>query len=233
MFGWFSKKPLEFSYDIHSHLLPGLDDGVRSFEEAIEILRFFEFMGIKKAITTPHIYRDVYPNSEKAILDRLEILKLKIAESDIGVEVSAAAEYFLDDTFHRRVKEADLLLTWEQNHLLFETSFYNRPLFFDEVVFDMKAAGYIPVLAHPERYHYLEHDLEWLITRIQGGLKVQVNLLSLAGAYGNTPKKIAQLLLRESLVSFLGSDIHRSSQISALSKSLTSRISKKGLLNAR
>lgn len=233
MFGWFSKRTLELSYDIHSHLLPGLDDGVRSFEESIEILRFFESKGIRRAITTPHVYRDVYPNSEKAILDRLEILRQKIAEAGIGVEVSAGAEYFLDDTFHRRLKDGNSLLAWEQNHLLFETSFYNRPLFFDEAVFDMKAAGYIPVLAHPERYHYLERDLEWLTTRIHGGLKVQVNLLSLAGGYGPTPRKIAQLLLRESLVSFLGSDIHRASQIALLSKSLTRRIVKDGLQNAR
>ena len=225
MFGWFAKSRLKLSYDVHSHLLPGLDDGVKSFEESIAILRFFEMNGVNKVITTPHIYKNVYPNSEKSILNRLEVLKSKIADEGLSVQIEAAAEYFLDDEFISRVKKGEPLLTWEGSNLLIETSFYNRPLYFDEALFELRSAGYNPVLAHPERYHYLEGNLEWLTDRISEGLDVQVNLLSLAGVYGKTPHKIAKYLLKESLVSFLGSDIHREEQLKHLSEVLTKNIS--------
>lgn len=233
MFGWFKRNRLTLSYDVHSHLLPGLDDGVRSFEESIEILRFFELHGVKKVVTTPHIYKNVYPNSEKSILSRLEVLQTKIAEAGLTIEVLAAAEYFLDEDVIQRAKRREGFLTWEGNNMLVETSFYNRPIFFDEALFELRSAGYNPVLAHPERYHYLEGNLDWLTERIAGGLDIQVNLLSLAGAYGKTPQRIAKHLLRESLVSFLGSDIHRADQLPQLSKVLTKNINTGKLVNVQ
>ncbi|MFY0599349.1 MAG: capsular biosynthesis protein [Cyclobacteriaceae bacterium] len=232
MFDWLSgKKTASLTIDIHSHLIPHIDDGVKSLDESITILQTFEELGFTKVITTPHIYPEVYPNEERTILEKFSILKEEAESRGITLKLECAAEYFLDTTFLERVKKGEDILSFGDKYVLFETSFYAKPLIIDEAVFHLKSRGFKPVMAHPERYQYLENDFGWLKTQRENGVKMQVNLPSLVGAYGKIPKRNATKLLDNSMVDFLGSDIHRPSQISVLKKSLKHRIKKNRLLN--
>lgn len=227
----FSRKNINLTVDIHSHLLPGLDDGVKSFDESIEILQNLQSFGFKKVITTPHIYPEVYPNTPEGIAAQFEILTKKIKSYGISLEVEFAAEYQMDALFLETIRSGDRLLSFGDGYVLFETSFYTKPLIFNDVIFELQSKGYKPVFAHPERYHYMEKDLSWLRSLHNQGIKLQVNLPSLVGAYGEGPKKIANRLLKESMVSFLGSDIHRANQVGVLRQALKEKIKENALLN--
>ncbi|MFT6865773.1 MAG: protein-tyrosine phosphatase [Cyclobacteriaceae bacterium] len=232
MFDWInSRKKLNLTVDIHSHLLPGLDDGVKSFDESIEILQNLQSFGYKKVITTPHIYPEVYPNTPAGIAERFDILSKKIKTYGISIELEFAAEYQMDSLFLETIKSDAQLLSFGEGYVLFETSFYSKPLIFNEVIFELQSKGYTPVFAHPERYHYLEKDLSWLRSLHSQGVKLQVNLPSLVGAYGDGPKKTANRLLDASMVSFLGSDIHRANQVGVLRQALQQKIKENVLLN--
>jgi len=233
MLGWFSKKEkVHLKVDIHSHLLPGIDDGVNSFEESISILKAFEQLGFKKLITTPHIYKEYYPNTREIILDKLSLLQEKVEEAKLGIRVEAAAEYFMDEHLIELLGGDSPLLSFGQfNYVLIETAFYTRPIIFDETIFKLKSKGYTPVLAHPERYYYLEKDLGWLKKIRENGVKLQVSLPSLRGAYGPEVKDVARRLTKEHMVDFLGSDIHRRAQMSIVRDALNMRLIPQNLLN--
>ncbi|MRS60837.1 histidinol-phosphatase [Larkinella terrae] len=195
--------------DIHSHLIPGIDDGVPDLETALTCLRAFEEMGYKKVITTPHILRDYYPNSSDTIRRGLDELREAIAGTDLKIEVEAAAEYLIDDHFVNLLQAKDLLSFGANNYLLVELSFANAPLNLDEIVFQIQTKGYQPILAHPERYSYLKDQSErFRKLRVQGCL-FQLNLLSLVGQYGGRVQQQAKQLLDDSMVDFVGSDLHR------------------------
>ncbi|MEO9475699.1 MAG: CpsB/CapC family capsule biosynthesis tyrosine phosphatase [Cyclobacteriaceae bacterium] len=224
--GIFSGKKLNLEVDIHSHLLPGIDDGVKSYDEAIEILQNFQSLGYRKIITTPHIYPEVYPNTPEIIREKFSVLQKKGRSYGLSLELDYAAEYFMDQHFLAAIKSGDEILSFSEGHVLVETPFYTRPMIFDEVMFELKARGFKPVFAHPERYQYLEKDLSWLRSLHQQDIKLQVNLPSLEGAYGEAPRKIAKKLINESLVSFFGSDIHRAEQLGVLRRASQQKISK-------
>ena len=221
--------------DIHSHLIPGIDDGVSSLEDSLEIIRFFEHAGYKKLITTPHIKPSRYPNQPADIRSGLLSLQEAVEQEGINVIVEAAAEYYIDETFLSLIVSKDEVLTFGDNYILMETSFYNKPVNLEEIIFEIKAAGYRPVLAHPERYQYLENDLSWLKSIKEHGILFQVTLTSLEGYYGHAPKEIARKLINEGMADFLGSDIHRPGQIELNKKALKNKYVRKalktGLLN--
>lgn len=227
-----SSKKIDVSVDIHSHLLPGLDDGVKSFDESIEILQSLQSFGYEKVVTTPHIYPEVYPNTAEDILQKFKILQKKIKTYGLSLDVDCAAEYLLDESFLNTIKSGDQILSFGDGYVLFETSFYTKPLLFDEVIFELQSKGYKPVFAHPERYQYLEKDLGWLKSLHSQGVFLQVSLPSLVGAYGEMPKKYARKMLKESLVAFLGSDIHRSNQLGVLKLALNEKVKDNNWLNS-
>ena len=145
-------------FDIHSHLVPGIDDGVGSWEESMLIIERLLHLGFKGCVTTPHIYNDVYPNNEDDILGHASEGKKIITESGLDFSFHIAAEYYMDEIFLNKIKEGKKLLTIYEKYVLFETGFISRPLIFDEVVFELKARGYKPIIAHPERYRYVLED---------------------------------------------------------------------------
>ncbi len=215
--------------DIHSHLIPGIDDGVNSLEDSLEIIRFFERAGYKKIITTPHIKSLKYPNQPADIRNGLLSLQEAVKQEEINISIEAAAEYYIDETFLSLIVSKDEVLTFGDNYLLMETSFYSKPVNMEEIIFESKAAGYQPVLAHPERYQYLENDLSWLKSIKEYGILFQVTLTSLEGYYGHAPKELAQKLINERMVDFLGSDIHRPGQIELNKKALRNKYVRKAL----
>ena len=207
--------------DMHSHLIPGIDDGARDLEDSLALVHTLCDMGIKRVVTTPHIMSDAYPNTPETILNGLAKLKEALKSEDIEVEIEAAAEYYLDEWFVETL-EREPLMTFggPKKYLLFETSYVSQPLSLQEIIFRMQSLGYTPVMAHPERYQYF-----WEIDNIspiaelkERGSLLQVNLTSFAGTRGKRAAKIARDLARAGLIDFVATDLHRIAQVQAIKK---------------
>lgn len=224
----------ELHTDIHSHLIPGIDDGARDMEESILLLKKMEALGYKKVITTPHVMADGYKNTPRTVLTGLAALRRAAKEENIDINIDAAAEYYLDDGFHTHLNNKDLLTVGD--YLLIETSYVSKPLQFDAMIFDIQAAGFKPMLAHPERYRYIKALKKEYGAMKEKGIFFQVNLNSFSGHYGKEAKKKVDFLSDAGMIDFLGSDIHRMKQAEILgdvlkSETLRSVFSNNTILN--
>ena len=206
--------------DMHSHLLPGLDDGAETLAHSLDLLRELQALGFTKLIMTPHIMGDFYKNTPEGIRQALALLRTAAAEAGLGnVALECAAEYYLDEWLGRKLADGTELLTFggEHRYLLLETSYLNEPLNLNGTIFDLQAAGYRPVLAHPERYVYLYQrfsELERL--RQKQGVLLQLNLNSLAGYYSPAARHVAEKLIDAKMVDFVGTDTHHLRHTAAL-----------------
>jgi len=206
--------------DIHSHLLPGLDDGVEMLEESLKIIKSFEELGYKKLITTPHIMSDFYKNSPQTILPILKELQSYI-QGKTDIQIQAAAEYYLDEAFIDLLNNGkDNLLTLGNEYILFETSFMSEPVYLKEAIFKIQSLGLKPILAHPERYQYLHNDWELATDLFERGTLFQLNLNSLIGYYSIPVKKMAAKLIKSRMVHFFGSDCHNLQHMEVFRNSL-------------
>lgn len=189
--------------DYHSHLLPGVDDGVQTVEESLEILRLYEQLGIREVWFTPHIMEDI-PNTTAGLRSRFEQFQKRYTGN---IRLHLAAEYMLDNLFKERLAHRDLLPIGEEgNHLLVETSYFNPPMDLYGIMEKIKSAGFIPILAHPERYTYmLKCDYQKLRSK---GILFQINLFSLVGYYGNGAQQKVKYLLGQQICHCCGTDIH-------------------------
>ena len=213
MLGWFKKssqilEPIDFSVigvDLHSHLIPGIDDGAKDLVDSVTIIKELINQGFSKIITTPHIMSDLYKNTPETIHSGLEILKRRLANDNIEIDISAAAEYYVDYDFEQRIGN-EKFLTFGEKYILIEFSFLESPRNMYDIIFKLQLEGYVVVLAHPARYQYFDlKDYESLINR---GVLFQLNLLSLIGYYSNQVKANAKLLIDNKFVSFVGTDCH-------------------------
>jgi protein-tyrosine phosphatase len=212
---------------MHSHLLAGLDDGVKSHDEAVLILQNFSRLGYKKIITTPHIMSDYYRNEPEQILAKLEELKPILAEIQLQITVEAAAEYYLDETLIAKINDEKRLLTFGSNYLLFETNFFSEPFQLNEFIFNAITHGYKPILAHPERYQYMTmQKAEDLKDR---GVLLQLNIPSIVGFYGKPVERMAVKLIEAGLIDLVGSDCHSQLQFNALEDAFKNKNFKKAL----
>jgi tyrosine-protein phosphatase YwqE len=211
--------------DIHSHLIPGIDDGVQTIEESIFLIRELESIGIKKIITSPHIKGEIFENTPEIILNGLEKLKAEIKKQGISIEIEVCAEYFIDDYFINKIRNNEKFLTFgnKQKFILVEFSYFGLPIQYKSVFFDLQSKGYTVVLAHPERYYYLHNNFDKYIELYDRGALLQLNLVSLTGFYDNASKKIANKLIDEGLYSFIGTDTHNIQYINSLKKVLSSK----------
>lgn len=217
---WFHKSvPQRLVVDIHSHLIPGIDDGAATLSDSIQMILHFKDLGFQKLVTTPHIHPN-YPNTRERILEGLSIVRKELAQRHIEMEIEAAAEYFVDDVFIQKLDNGKPLLSFGDKYVLIECSFLVKPFFFESVIYKLKSQGYKPVFAHPERYKFLEDNIEWLKELKRSGILFQVTLGSLGGYYGKVPKQIAMRLIKDNLVDFLASDLHRTSQVEYLKMGL-------------
>jgi protein-tyrosine phosphatase len=220
--------------DIHSHLIPGIDDGVKTDEESLEMLQGLIGLGYKKVITTPHIMNDHYRNTPENIMEGLQKIRSLAAKKNITIEIEAAAEYYIDEGFKSKL-ESGKILTIAGKYLLFEISYMNAPDNLSQVLFDIGIAGYKPLLAHPERYPFWYPKFEEYHRLKDHGVLFQVNIGSIAGYYGAVPKKIAERLIDENLVDFIGSDLHGVRHLNAMQIALSEKhlwkLVSKGLLN--
>lgn len=209
--------------DVHSHLIPGVDDGVKSMMESLDILQQMSEMGYQKVITTPHVMHDFYPNTPEDILNRVQLLQKRVDAVGIDLEVAAAAEYYMDEHFIQMLEQKSKFLTFGDNYLLFETSFLNEPAYLREGIFKIISNGFKPVLAHPERYVFLQDRPEIIEDLIERGVLMQVNTISLSGYYSKEAKKLAEMLIDEKVVSFLGTDCHHAKHLKAMTETIESR----------
>lgn len=190
--------------DWHSHILPGVDDGIKTMEDSLRVLQRYEELGFKKVWLTPHVMED-YPNTPEELREKFEELK---SNWKGNVELALAAEHMLDNLFEERLEKNQLLpIGDEGRHVLVETSYYTPPMEMDKMLEDLRKKGFFPVLAHPERYRYMEQD-DYKRYK-EAGVIFQMNLVSLAGGYGETAQKKAEWLIANDMIDLLGSDLHR------------------------
>jgi len=207
--------------DMHSHVLPGLDDGAEDIEQSLVLLRELQRLGYHKLVMTPHIMGDFYKNTPDGIREKLQALKNAAREANIVMELDCAAEYYLDEWFIERIRSGTEILTFggDRKLMLFETSYINRAINFKEAVFIMQTAGYKPVLAHPERYTYLYSNFNELHEMRNLGVLLQLNINSLSGYYSQAAKKFAEQMIDEKLVDLAGTDTHNPKHLRALERS--------------
>jgi protein-tyrosine phosphatase len=212
------KDLLEGLIDIHNHILPGIDDGAGSINDSLELIRKMKMLGYTRFICTPHIMNDYYPNTPSTINPALENLRQAIAgEPEMDkVEIKAAAEYMMDQSFMELI-EKEKLLVLKDKYLLVEMSYFQAPINLKEILFKIQTHGYRPVLAHPERYaFYHARDLKKYEELKNRGCLLQLNALSLSTHYGSNMQHTALKLLEAGMIDFIGSDTHRMQHLEKL-----------------
>lgn len=234
MFNWLRKKAphaeAALRCDVHSHLLPGLDDGVQSFEQAETIITRFHHMGYNRLITTPHIISDLYRNTPQTILGKLDELRQYLKDKNIPVTIDAAAEYYLDEALFDMLRQNTPLLTFgPKKYLLFETTFLNEPLNLKEFIFQATAQGYTLVMAHPERYAYLQNSIAKAEDLLSRGVLFQINISSLTGYYSKGAQLTANRLIEKGWVHLLGSDCHHLQHAKLVEEALRMKYFQKAL----
>tara|TARA_R110001632_G_scaffold63318_2_gene151381 strand:- start:34735 stop:35475 length:741 start_codon:yes stop_codon:yes gene_type:complete len=213
--------------DIHSHLLPGIDDGAKNLEHSMELIKKMYALGIKNFITTPHVLGDVYPNSSATIKLKLEEVKKELSRVGFDdITIAAAAEYMLDEQFQVLLKNDDLL-TLKDNFLLVEMSYFSAPMNLYDILFDIQLKGYKPILAHPERYNFYHNEFENYYKLKKAGCLFQLNFLSLTEQYGKHVQKISKKLLDLDMYDFVGTDTHHAKHLALLETMLTQKNKKK------
>jgi len=206
--------------DIHSHLIPGIDDGVKTIDESIFLLRRMEAMGFKKIITSPHVMADGYNNSPETILSGRDAVREAIKANAINIEFDATGEYNIDEAMYERI-EKGRLLPFGKNYLMVEMPFLAKPVIMGDIMYKLQTAGYNVILAHPERYAYFhENDFDAYNSLKDRNLLFQINIASLAGVYGKAAKFTAEKMIDENMVNFVGTDMHGMKHLEILEQCL-------------
>jgi tyrosine-protein phosphatase YwqE len=222
MFNFFTKgKESRFDYsllqtDMHSHLLPGIDDGAADPDASIQLIKGLAGLGYKKLITTPHIMWDMYKNTREDILLRYDSLQQRLKEENIDVTIGIAAEYFLDGHIKNLLANKEPLLTIKDNLVLVEFSMASEPIDLKEILFEMQLQGYQPVIAHPERYVYYERNKAFFEDLRSSGYWFQLNILSLAGFYGKSVNDLARYFIKNNYYELAGTDLHSQHHLDVL-----------------
>lgn len=193
--------------DIHSHLLPAVDDGVQDIETSLAFIEQLHAMGINRIITTPHIILDRYPNSVTTLTPPYEKVQAALQQKGVHIPFSFAAEYYMDEQFEELIPSSPLL-TLHGKMILVEMSFMQAPPQLHQWLFSLIAQGYQPVLAHPERYSHYHSNYTQYSQLKDWGCLLQMNLLSVTGYYGKHIQKVAEKLLSDRLIDLVGTDLH-------------------------
>jgi protein-tyrosine phosphatase len=216
--------------DMHAHLLPGVDDGPQSIHEALDMLRKLAAFGYSVAVATPHTFHPLWPDNQKAIDEASKTIQDIIRDAGLPLEFRVGAEYFCGEAFGQAIDSGDLL-TLDGTRVLFETPPERPYPAMHQFIFDMRRLGFIPVLAHPERYLWLQQNLAMVSQLRDWGCEFQITLGSASGRYGPKAAQLARYLIQKGLVDFAGTDLHRARQIPQLHRWLSDRWSKKLLQN--
>ncbi len=202
--------------DMHSHLLPGIDDGSPDLATSIRMIKGLMGLGYTKLITTPHIMWDMYKNTHETILEKEALLNEAIKNEGLDITVKAAAEYFLDEHAEKLIKSSTRLLTISGNMVLVEFSMAFPSHSLKDILFELQMQNYQPVIAHPERYLYLDQNKEFYEELKDIGCLFQLNILSVAGYYGKSANELAQFLIKKNYYDLVGTDLHGDRHLDAL-----------------
>lgn len=228
MFNIFHRKKennqLFYNTDVHCHILPGVDHGSQDVEQSIEMLRAERDMGITRVILTSHVTAETFENTPDTLRPAFEILKQAVAETeDIShMKLYLSAEYRMDEFWDKQYSLGNQI-AMPGNYILMENSFHQELLGLDELLFDLKVKGYKPILAHPERYIYYAQRKQRLEQLHNTGTKFQVNLLSLAGYFGQHCRETALWLVKHGMVDMLGSDMHGMEHVKVIQDYINSK----------
>jgi len=227
MLSFFRKKSKEYNdlagvyADMHSHFIPGIDDGAPDLEASLQMIRAMMDLGYKKLITTPHIQWEMYRNTHEIILAGCAAVRQKLEQNNVKIEFIAAAEYFMDDHFDELLKEDGPLLAIKDTLVLVEFSFIRQPIDLKDKLFQLQIKGYQPIIAHPERYLYYGAHKQWYDELKEMGCLFQLNMLSLCGFYGKKQEELAHYLIKKKYVNLVGTDAHNLRHIQILKFSST------------
>jgi protein-tyrosine phosphatase len=230
---FFRKRESEFAdlgwlgTDIHSHLVPGIDDGSQDMATSLSLIRSLKELGYTRLVTTPHILADIYPNTPEIIQNGIRQVQSAVAAEKLNIDVQAAAEYFIDDRFEQNLQEKRPLLTIKDNLVLVEFSMLTLPIDLQQVLFELQMRNYQPLIAHPERYSYLNRNRAFYDELKDRGCLFQLNLLSLTGYYGSAVQELAAYLMKKEYYSYAGTDLHNDRHITALQKMGTNALYKR------
>ncbi|KPM33859.1 Capsular polysaccharide synthesis enzyme Cap8C Manganese-dependent protein-tyrosine phosphatase [Croceitalea dokdonensis DOKDO 023] len=235
MFSFFNKKDflvdhLEGFIDIHNHILPGIDDGAKSANDSLQLVKMFREFGVTDFICTPHIMHNYYDNTPKTIKKAFKKVKKVITEEGFtGIKISFAAEHMIDDNFEQILQNGNAL-PLNSNHILIEMSYLQPSINFDSALDLINEKQLFSVFAHPERYQYLNKNQGQYSALKAKGIKFQLNMLSLGGYYGKEVQKTAQTLLKNGFYDFIGSDAHGKRHLFGLSKLTLEQRNKKNVI---
>jgi tyrosine-protein phosphatase YwqE len=218
--------------DIHSHLIPGIDDGSPDMDTSLALLKELEMLGYKKIITTPHAKTEYFQNDVTKLDDLCERLRRAARFEGIKLDIEVGAEHLLDEEVNQRIKNGQFK-TFGDNYLLVELPFMFPPFGLDGYIFELQLAGYKLILAHPERYLYWLNDFNQFIRLKDSGVLFQVNIISLGNYYGKDVYNLAKKLIDNNMVELLGTDTHSAKHIEAVRKSCSSSLLKKLLESGR
>jgi protein-tyrosine phosphatase len=226
MFNFFKKKEdipalnqLPVNIDIHSHILPGIDDGAPDIETSLQLVKGLMQLGITNTVATPHVIADLYRNTPETINAALTILRTACKEQSLNIEITAAAEYMLDDYFIKLLRSSQPLLAIHKNIILTEQSYATPTHNLNEIAFDLISSGYRPIMAHPERYPFYHGNYEAYTHLKDMGFLLQVNLLSLTGYYGKPVTRAAKFIFDNDLADLVGTDLHHPRHLQMLQSS--------------
>lgn len=226
MLTFFKSKPIlkdlipDNYIDIHSHLLPGIDDGAKNLDDSLLLITALQGFGAKQLITTPHIIQYFYENDVQSIKSTEQIFHKNLEQNNISIPIRAAAEYMMDESFVNLFQSGELL-TIKDNYVLVEMSYLNPPIQLYSILFELQVAGYIPILAHPERYTFFHNNLNEYNKLINAGCLFQLNLLSVVGYYGAGITTAANFLLKNGFYNYVGSDVHHNNHIAAFERKIS------------
>jgi protein-tyrosine phosphatase len=224
MFGLFSKSSprgnkFDFSVvksDMHSHILPGIDDGADTIETSLLLIRGMKELGYRRLIASPHIMWDMYRNTPDIIRKKLEEVREAVRKEGIDIEIDAGAEYFLDEYVEELLKTKTPLLTISENKVLVEFSLAFPAMNIKDILFEMQMQGYQPIIAHPERYIYLQRNKEFYDELRDIGCIFQLNILALSGQYGKSVNELAHYLIKNDFYTLVGTDLHHAGNLEDL-----------------
>ena len=226
MLSFFKQKPVlkdlipNNFVDIHSHLLPGIDDGAKTIDDTRNLILELKSFGYNHFITTPHIITNVWKNNETSIENHYNSINAELEKEGLFSSFNVAAEYMIDSFFMKRL-ETEKLLTLKDNYVLIEMSYLNPPIQLYDIIFEIQLTGYTPVLAHPERYTFYHHNFSEYEKLKKTGCLFQLNLLSTVDYYGKNISSVADKLLQKGMIDFVGSDVHHANHIQSFYKKVS------------
>ncbi len=198
--------------DIHSHLIPGIDDGSKTIDETVKLITGLREIGFGRFITTPHIMPHVWDNTRQSIQQAEASTREALKAAGHGMPFKAASEYLMDGNFSEALQREKLLVL-KDNFILVEMSYINPPIQLMQIIFDIQLAGYVPVLAHPERYAFYHSNFGHYEKLRNSGCLFQLNLLSTIGYYGANVADVAKKLLKRGMIDYTGSDVHHKNHV--------------------